>query len=48
MKTSLTRLILLLVAAGLVSLFGVSCRNTVRGAGRDVENVGDHIQHATH
>lgn len=48
MKISHKRLILLLLAAGLVSLFGASCRNTVRGAGRDVENVGNHIEHATH
>ncbi|MCX6876598.1 MAG: entericidin A/B family lipoprotein [Verrucomicrobia bacterium] len=42
------RLTLLLLAAALVALFSASCRNTIRGAGRDVENVGDHIERATH
>jgi predicted small secreted protein len=48
MKTSQQRLMLLLLAAALVTLFSASCRNTVRGAGRDVENVGNHIERATH
>ena len=38
---------LLLVASAMI-LFSTSCRNTVRGAGRDVENVGNHIEKATH
>ena len=38
---------LLLVASAVISLFGTSCRNTFRGAGRDVENAGEHIQKAT-
>jgi len=48
MKPSRNRLTLLLLAAALISLFSVSCRNTVRGAGKDVENAGDHIERATH
>ena len=48
MKAPHTRLTLLLLAAAMVSLFSTSCRNTVRGAGRDVENAGDHIERATH
>ena len=38
---------LLLLAAAIVTLFSTSCSNTVRGAGRDVEKVGDKIQKAT-
>jgi len=38
---------LLLLASAVISLFGTSCRNTIRGAGRDVENAGDHIERAT-
>ena len=48
MKPSNKRLTMLLLAAALISLFSASCRNTVRGAGRDVENAGDHIEKATH
>jgi predicted small secreted protein len=48
MKPSQQRLILLFLAAAMISLFSASCRNTVRGAGRDVEKVGDQIQEATH
>ena len=48
MKTTTQRLTLLLLAAALVALFSSSCGNTVRGAGRDVENAGNHIQRATH
>lgn len=47
MKSSQKRLTMLLLAAALISLFSPSCRNTVRGAGRDVENAGDHIEKAT-
>ncbi|MEI7910438.1 MAG: entericidin A/B family lipoprotein [Verrucomicrobiota bacterium] len=47
MKSSQKRLTMLLLAAALISLFSASCRNTVRGAGRDVENAGDHIEKAT-
>ncbi len=32
----------LLLLAGAAS----SCRNTIKGVGRDVENTGDHIEHA--
>jgi predicted small secreted protein len=48
MKTTPKRLVLILLSLALISLFGASCRNTFRGAGRDVENAGDHIQKATH
>jgi len=44
MKPSQTRLTLLLLAAALVSLFGASCRNTVHGAGKDIENAGEHVE----
>ena len=47
MKTTQNRLVLLLMASVMISLFSISCRNTVRGAGRDVENAGDHIKNAT-
>jgi len=47
MKTTQKRLMLLLLASAVISLFGTSCRNTIRGAGRDVENAGDHIERAT-
>jgi len=45
MKTTLTRIALLLAVA-LVPLLGTSCRNTVHGAGQDVENAGYHIRKA--
>jgi len=48
MKPSHKRLTLLLLAAAMVSLFSASCRHTVHGAGEDVENVGQHIEKATH
>jgi predicted small secreted protein len=47
MKKPSHRLTLLLLAAALVTLFSSSCGNTVRGAGRDVENAGDAIQRST-
>jgi predicted small secreted protein len=46
MKKPSHRLTLLLLAAALVTLFSSSCGNTVRGAGKDVERAGDHIQRA--
>jgi predicted small secreted protein len=47
-KPSTHRITLLLLAAAVLALFSSSCRNTVRGAGRDIERAGDHIQNATH
>jgi predicted small secreted protein len=47
MNSSSQRLTLLLLAVALASLFGTSCGNTVRGAGKDVENAGEHIQKST-
>jgi predicted small secreted protein len=47
MKQSTHRLTLLLLAAAAIALFTSSCGNTVRGAGRDVENAGDAIQRST-
>lgn len=45
MKTSPNRLLILLLAAALLSIAGTSC-NTARGFGRDVEHVGGHIEEA--
>ena len=45
MKTSSTRIALLVLASAVFTLVGTSCR-TVRGFGRDVEHVGGHIEHA--
>ena len=47
MKTIPNRLTFMLVAAALISLCGTSC-HTVRGAGQDVESVGNHIERAAH
>lgn len=45
MKTTPIRLTFLLATAALISLCATSC-HTVRGAGRDVESVGNHIERA--
>jgi predicted small secreted protein len=45
MKTSITRIALLVFASAALTLVGTSCR-TVRGFGQDVEHVGGHIEHA--
>jgi predicted small secreted protein len=45
MKIPCTRLVLLLLASGIVVLAGTSC-NTTRGLGRDVKKVGGHIERA--
>jgi predicted small secreted protein len=46
MKTSTTRLALLVLASAVLTLIGTSCR-TVRGFGQDVEHVGGHIERAS-
>ncbi|WP_397385394.1 entericidin A/B family lipoprotein [Prosthecobacter sp.] len=46
MKTSTTRLTLLVLASAVLTLIGTSCR-TVRGFGQDVEHVGGHIERAS-
>lgn len=46
MKTSITRIALLVFASAALTLVGTSCR-TVRGFGQDVEHVGGHIEHAS-
>jgi predicted small secreted protein len=46
MKTSIIRIISLIVAAAMVAIMGASCR-TVHGFGQDVDSAGDHIQHAS-
>lgn len=43
MRTSYTRLTLLLLASVLCATLGASC-NTVRGVGRDVGHAGRHIE----
>jgi predicted small secreted protein len=45
MKTSFKLRALCLLAAALLSLLASGC-NTMRGVGRDVEHVGDHIENA--
>jgi predicted small secreted protein len=45
MKASPIRLSLLLLATALLAVGTTSCR-TVRGAGRDVQHVGHHIENA--
>jgi predicted small secreted protein len=45
MKTSHKRLVLILLAAAVMSMIGTSC-NTLFGIGKDVEHVGDHIENA--
>lgn len=47
MKTSQKRTIILILASALLVAFSTSC-GTVRGFGRDVESVGDGIEHAAH
>lgn len=50
MKTTSQRLVLLILATALAAFFGASCstvHGTVHGVGKDVENVGDHIERAT-
>lgn len=39
---------LYLLIAATVSAFAFSSCNTMRGAGQDIEAVGDGVQHATH
>lgn len=46
MKTSTSRLTLLVLASAVWTLIGTSCR-TVRGFGQDVEHVGSHIERAS-
>lgn len=43
MNPSLKRTIFLIIATALTALFSASC-GTVRGFGRDVENVGESIE----
>jgi predicted small secreted protein len=43
MKTSSQRLAFLVLAAALTALIGSSC-STVRGVGKDVGKVGEHIE----
>ena len=45
MKTSPTRLLLFILAAGIFGIAGTSC-NTTRGLGRDVKKVGNKIERA--
>ncbi len=46
MKTPIKRIALLLLVSTIWSMGTSSCRNTVRGVGRDVERVGDRIENA--
>ncbi len=46
MKIPIKRIALLLLASAVWSIGASSCRNTVRGVGRDVERVGDRLEHA--
>ena len=45
MNTPYTRILALLLATVILALAGTAC-HTVRGVGRDVESVGDHIESA--
>lgn len=45
MKTSLKRTVILILASALAVVFSTSC-GTVRGFGRDVETVGENIEHS--
>jgi predicted small secreted protein len=45
MKTKTSRILILLLASAMLALFSAGC-GTVRGFGRDVEHVGDHIERA--
>jgi predicted small secreted protein len=43
MNSNLSRIVLFLVGAALVAVFGAAC-NTSKGFGKDVEKVGEKIQ----
>lgn len=43
MKKTSQRIVLLAIASALAALFGTSC-GTVRGVGKDVGKVGEHIE----
>ncbi len=48
MKSKPKSISMLLFACTLLSLAASSCRHTVRGFGRDMERVGDRIEHTGH
>ena len=45
MKTTHQRIIILILASALWAFLSASC-GTVKGVGKDVDTVGDHIQRA--
>lgn len=47
MKTTTRRLLPFLLTAAALAFLATSCRNTIRGAGQDVERTGNNIQNAT-
>ncbi len=47
MKTIIQRLVLSLFAAALLVASTTGCKHTARGAGEDIENVGEKIQEKT-
>jgi predicted small secreted protein len=44
MKKTQIKLVILLLTSALWMVFGASCGNTVRGAGKDIRHAGDEIQ----
>ncbi len=46
MKTTIKTLVPFLITAAALAFLATSC-NTIRGAGRDVEQTGNNIQQAT-
>lgn len=46
MKPTTIRTILILLSAAFWTLGATSCRNTVRGIGRDVGHMGDNLERA--
>lgn len=47
MKIAVARLILGVFIAMLIASSTTGCRNTARGAGQDIENMGEKIQEKT-
>lgn len=47
MKTTIQKLMLGLFLAGLIVSTTTGCKHTARGAGEDIENIGEKIQDKT-
>jgi predicted small secreted protein len=47
MKTTITRILLVLFCTALLLSGTTACKNTAQGAGKDIENIGEKIQEKT-